>query len=81
MDKFSDETRLEIFERAQYVCECRGPGCLMRTGLQIHHRISNTKANRAIYTNKVIQSVRNGVLLCGHCHTEYYWMYAGLRDE
>ena len=66
MNSFNDETRLEIFERAQYVCECRGPGCLMKEGLQIHHRIPNTKVNRQKYGNKVIQSERNGILLCSH---------------
>ncbi len=81
MNSFNDETRLEIFEQAHYVCECRGPGCLMRTGLQAHHGIPNTKMNRQKYGNKVIQSARNGYALCGNCHQEYYWLYGGLKDE
>lgn len=75
MDKFSDNTRLEIFEHAGYFCECRGPGCLGKEGLAPHHRKANTKANRRKYGNEVIQTARNGIALCGHCHINYYWQY------
>lgn len=81
MNTFDSKTRMRILERSDFRCECRGPGCMGNRCLAPHHIIPNTKANRKKYGNEVIQSMRNAVELCQHCHQEYYWQYTELREE
>ena len=78
---FSDETRQYIWDRAGHTCEGKFDGCMGNRFLSPHHIIANTKTNRRVYTNKVIQSARNAVLLCANCHEKYYYQYKGLRDD
>ena len=78
---FSDETRQYIWERAGHCCELKAAKCTFTRNCAPHHIIANTKTNRRVHTNEVIQSKRNGVLLCHSCHEKYYYKYKGLRDD
>lgn len=81
MLKFNPEVRERIWERAYYTCELKAVGCMGTNFLAPHHIIANTKTSRRVHGNDVIQSTRNGVLLCANCHEKYYYRYRGLRDD
>ncbi len=78
---FSDKTREHIWARARHTCELEASGCIKRNFLAPHHIIANTTTNRRVHGNDVIQSARNGVLLCASCHEKHYYRYTGLRDD
>jgi len=78
---FSDDTREYIWERAHHTCELQAAKCTFTQGCSPHHIIANTKTNRRVHGNDVIQSARNGVLLCHSCHERHSYIYRGLRDD
>lgn len=78
--RFPKRVREHAFARAGYKCEIRGPGCLFDKRLELHHRISNTEANRSIY-GPVLQSSRNACVACYNCHRHYQDTVSFLRDD
>lgn len=67
--------------RAFYECECQCDKCWGDNGLEAHHGIENTKVNRKLHGNKVIQSERNCYILCHYCHQNCKYKFKGLRHE
>ena len=75
---FDIYTREMVFARAGYRCECGCEKCLGPEGLEVHHRIPNTKGNRKVYGER-LQSADNAAVLCGWCHVNCKYKFQDWR--
>jgi len=78
MNKPTVYTRERVYFKAGHRCQCGCEKCGMTEGLQIHHRIPNTKPNQRKY-GKWLQSEENLVLLCVYCHMNCKHKFKGER--
>ena len=62
---FSDDTKLEALERANWVCEVCGNNDV----LDCHHVKNNSILNRKLYGDN-IQGLTNLKILCRKCHLD-----------
>ncbi len=69
MKTFSIEVREAIVNAQAGICDL----CAERIH-SIHHKLSNTKVNQKRYP-LFVQSIFNGVGLCGGCHTNHHARY------
>ena len=69
---FSDDTKLDVLDRAKWICECGTKECAddpvtTEDVFDFHHKIPNTKVNQKRYGEK-LQSKENAALLRRKCH-------------